>query len=177
MESVPPSGTSLMLNLHQVGHVVCGRVHTRQNQLQELNTTNTNELRCFQSKMTVLTLVHDVLLKALWVMGNSLIQVLQKFTHTGYRDSKGLNKQQQLLRLQVLQSWVKYIVALKTCQQPLILFCVLYKTVPASTNRETSDRIILSFSQSGSRRASSDVSTKKAVGRGFLSGNQISKRL
>ncbi len=46
--------------------------------------------------------------------------------------------------------------------------------IPASTNRETSDRIILNFSQSGNRRASSDVSTRNAVGRGFLSGNQIS---
>lgn len=30
------------------------------------------------------------------------------------------------------------------------------------------------FSQSGSSSASSDVSTKKAVGRGFFSGNQMS---
>lgn len=33
-----------------------------------------------------------------------------------------------------------------------------------------------SFSQSGSSRASSEVSTRKAVGRGFFSGNQMSSR-
>lgn len=33
-----------------------------------------------------------------------------------------------------------------------------------------------SFSQSGSSSASSDVSTRKAVGRGFFSGNQMSSR-
>lgn len=51
----------------------------------------------------------------------------------------------------------------------------MQQVVPASTSRETSDLIILSFNQSGSRRASSEVSTRKAVGRGFLSGNQMSK--
>lgn len=47
-------------------------------------------------------------------------------------------------------------------------------TVPASTSRGTSERIIRSFSQSGSNSASSDVSTRKAVGSGFFSGNQMS---
>lgn len=50
-----------------------------------------------------LTLVHDVLLQCLWVMRYCLIQVLQKFAHAGNWDSKGLNKEKQLLWLQVLQ--------------------------------------------------------------------------
>lgn len=36
-------------------------------------------------------------------MGNRLVQILQQFAHTGHRDAKGLNKQEQLLRLKVLQ--------------------------------------------------------------------------
>lgn len=48
--------------------------------------------------------------------------------------------------------------------------------VPASTSRGTSERIMRSFSQSGSSSASSDVSTRKAVGSGFFSGNQMSSR-
>lgn len=50
-----------------------------------------------------LTLVHDVLLQRLWVMRYCLIQILQKFAHAGNWDSKGLNKEKQLLWLQVLQ--------------------------------------------------------------------------
>jgi len=49
--------------------------------------------------------------------------------------------------------------------------------VPASTNRITDDRIILSFSQSGSSRASSEVSIKKADGGFPFSGNQASSKL
>lgn len=48
------------------------------------------------------------------------------------------------------------------------------RAVPASTSRGTSERIIRSFSQSGSSSASSDVSTRNAVGSGFFSGNQMS---
>lgn len=47
---------------------------------------------------------------------------------------------------------------------------------PASSRRGTSERIMRSFSQSGSSRASSDVSTRKAVGRGCFSGNQMPNR-
>lgn len=53
---------------------------------------------------STLTLVHDVLLQRGSVMRDSLIQVLQQFAHAGHRDAKGLNKQQQLLRLQVVES-------------------------------------------------------------------------
>lgn len=49
-----------------------------------------------------LTLVHDVLLQRLWIVGDGLIQVLQKFTHAGDWNPKRLNEQQQLLRLEVL---------------------------------------------------------------------------
>lgn len=56
-----------------------------------------------QPHVKALTLVHDVLLQRLRVMRHSLIQVLQKFAHAGNWDSKGLNKEKQLLRLQVLQ--------------------------------------------------------------------------
>lgn len=46
----------------------------------------------------VLTLVHDVLLQRLRVMGDSLVQVLQQFAHAGDGNPEGLHEQQQLLR-------------------------------------------------------------------------------
>jgi len=48
--------------------------------------------------------------------------------------------------------------------------------IPASTNRITDERIILSFSQSGSSRASSDVSIRNADGGFPFSGNQASSK-
>lgn len=51
-----------------------------------------------------LTLVHDVLLQRRGVVGHGLVQVLQQLAHAGHGDAEGLHKQQQLLRLQVLQS-------------------------------------------------------------------------
>jgi len=48
--------------------------------------------------------------------------------------------------------------------------------IPASTNRITEDRIILNFSQSGSSRASSDVSIRNADGGLPFSGNQASSK-
>lgn len=57
--------------------------------------------------VSTLTLVHNVLFQGLWIMGDSLVQILKKFTHAGYRNAKRLYKQQQLLRLQVLKCWEK----------------------------------------------------------------------
>lgn len=51
----------------------------------------------------VLTLVHDVLLQGLGVVGHGLVQVLQELAHAGHGDAEGLHEQQQLLGLQVLQ--------------------------------------------------------------------------
>lgn len=50
-----------------------------------------------------LTLVHDVLLQGLGVLGYRLVQVLQQLAHAGHGDAKGLHEEQQLLGLQVLQ--------------------------------------------------------------------------
>lgn len=51
----------------------------------------------------MLTLVHDVLLQGLGVMGHRLVQILEQFAHAGHRDAKGLDEEQQLLGLQILQ--------------------------------------------------------------------------
>lgn len=112
-------------------------------------------------------------------MRDCLVQILQQFAHAGHWDAEGLNKKQQLLRLQVLQGCETERVTMfrlgeKRQVAPNVAF--LQQVVPASTSRETSDLIILSFNQSGSSRASSEVSTRKAVGSGFLSGNQMSRR-
>ena len=48
------------------------------------------------------------------------------------------------------------------------------KSLPALTNRGSGERIMRSLSQSGSRRASSEVSTRKALGMVSSRGNQIS---
>lgn len=61
----------------------------------------------------LLTLVHNVLLQRLWIMGDSLVQILKQFTHAGDWDAKRLNKQQQLLRLQILKCWEKKVFSLK----------------------------------------------------------------
>ena len=50
-----------------------------------------------------LTLVHDVLLQGLRVVGHGLVQVLQQLAHAGHWDAERLDEQQQLLGLQVLQ--------------------------------------------------------------------------
>lgn len=63
---------------------------------------------CFKASRikyhNTLTLVHDVLLECLRVVGDSLVQVLQQLAHAGNWNAKRLNKQQQLLWLQILQS-------------------------------------------------------------------------
>lgn len=37
------------------------------------------------------------------VMGDSLVQVLQEFTHAGDGNAEGLHEQEELLRLKILQ--------------------------------------------------------------------------
>lgn len=63
--------------------------------------------------VSTLTLIHNVLLQGLWIMGDSLVQVLKQFTHAGYWNAKRLHKQQQLLRLQVLKCWEKIVFSSK----------------------------------------------------------------
>lgn len=59
--------------------------------------------------VSTLTLVHNVLFQCLWIMGDSLVQILKQFTHAGHWNAKRLYKQQQLLRLQILKCWEKIV--------------------------------------------------------------------
>lgn len=98
---MPPGGSSLVLHFNQVRHVVCLGIKEEEHQ------ANSTILQPFTLNNHMLTLVHDVLLQGLRVVGDRLVQVLQQFTHAGHWDSKGLNKEEQLLRLEVLQRCAK----------------------------------------------------------------------
>lgn len=50
----------------------------------------------------MLTLVHDVLLQRLGIMGHGLVQILQQFAHAGDGDPERLDEQQQLRGLQIM---------------------------------------------------------------------------
>lgn len=101
MENVPPGGSSLVLHFNQVGHVVCVGFKVRENQ------TDSKILKLFILNKHMLTLVHDVLLQGLWVVGHCLVQILQQFAHAGHWDAEGLNEEEQLLWLEVLQRCAK----------------------------------------------------------------------
>lgn len=97
---MPPSGSSLMLHFNQVGHVVYLGIKEKGNQ------TDSKILKLLILNNNTLTLVHDVLLQGLRVVGDCLVQVLQQFAHAGHWDAEGLNKEEKLLRLEVLQCCV-----------------------------------------------------------------------
>lgn len=90
------------------------------------NEKDSKHLELLILKYNTLTLIHDVLLQGLRIVSDGLVQVLQEFAHAGHWDAKGLNKQEQLLRLQVLQRWGK----------KSILFCQKDKTRSQSVSQQ-----------------------------------------
>lgn len=97
---MPPGGSSLVLHFNQVSHVVClGIKELRIRQILK-------SLNCFFLNKHALTLVHDVLLQGLRVVGDCLVQILQQFAHARHWNAEGLNEEEQLLRLEVLQRCV-----------------------------------------------------------------------
>lgn len=73
-----------------------------------------------------------------------------------------------------LLTYLHNVFMLKWSKCRLFYFLSCKRNLPVSISRSALDRIIRSFNQSGSSKASSDVSSRKAEGGLFFSGNHVS---